>query len=92
MDRMKPGLSNQTAAASLNVLLDAAVRSTMAVKHNSQIPKLLVTDGSRGQNPAAEGLAKPIYVLLGLGGFVLLLAVPIWQICCWRGPVRGSGR
>ena len=74
MDRMKPGLSNQTAAASLNVLLDAAVRSTMPVKHDSQIPKLLVTDGSRGQNPAAEGLAKPIYVLLGLGGLVLLLA------------------
>ena len=31
-------------------------------------------DGSRGQNPAAEGLAKPIGVLLGLGGLVLLLA------------------
>ncbi len=74
MGRMKPGLSDQTAAASLNVLLDAAVRATMPVKHDSQMPKLLITDGSRGQNPAAEGLAKPIYVLLGLGGFVLLLA------------------
>ena len=74
MGRMKPGLSDQTAAASLNVLLDAAVRATMPVKHDSQMPKLLITDGSRGQNPAAEGVAKPISVLLGLGGFVLLLA------------------
>ena len=74
MGLMKPGLSDQTAAASLNVLLDAAVRATMPVKHDSQMPKLLITDGSRGQNPAAEDLAKPIYVLLGLGGFVLLLA------------------
>ncbi|MEA2260716.1 MAG: hypothetical protein QOJ51_3541, partial [Acidobacteriaceae bacterium] len=74
MGRMKPGLSDPTAAASLNVLLDAAVRATMPVTKDSQIPRLLVTDGSRGQNPAAEGLAKPICVLLGLGGLVLLLA------------------
>jgi predicted permease len=74
MGRMKPGLSDRTAVASLNVLLDAAVRATMPMNRDSQIPKLLMTDGSRGQNPAAEGLAKPISVLLGLGGFVLLLA------------------
>ena len=74
MGRTQPGLSDRTAAVSLNVLLDAAVRATMPVKKDSQIPRLLVTDGSRGQNPAAEGLAKPISVLLGLGGLVLLLA------------------
>jgi predicted permease len=74
MGRMKPGVSDRTASASLNVLLDAAVRATMPVTKDSQIPRLLVTDGSRGQNPAAEGLAKPISVLLGLGGLVLLLA------------------
>ncbi len=74
MGRIKPGLPDRTAAASLNVLLDAAVRATMTVPKDSGIPRLLVTDGSRGQNPAAEGLAKPIWVLLGLGGLVLLLA------------------
>jgi predicted permease len=74
MGRAKPGLPDRTTAASLNVLLDAAVRATMPVTKDSQIPRLLVTDGSRGQNPAAEGLAKPIGVLLGLGGLVLLLA------------------
>jgi predicted permease len=74
MGRVKPGLSDRTAAASLNVLLDQAVRATMVVKNNRQTPRMLITDGSRGQNPAAESLAKPISVLLGLGGFVLLLA------------------
>jgi predicted permease len=74
MGRIKPELPDRTAAASLNVLLEAAVRATMPVKKGDKIPRLLLTDGSRGQNPAAEDLAKPITVLLGLGGFVLLLA------------------
>ena len=74
MGRMKPGLSDRAAAASLNVLLDQAVRATMVVKNDRETPRMLITDGSRGQNPSAEGLAKPISVLLGLGGFVLLLA------------------
>ncbi len=74
MGRVKPGVSDPTAAASLSVALDAAVRGTMTVKKDSAVPKLLLTDGSRGQNPDAEGMARPIYVLLGLAGFVLLLA------------------
>jgi predicted permease len=73
MGRIQPGLPDPTVAASLNVLFDAAVRATMPVK-DRQMPRLLMTDGSRGQNPAVEDLAKPICVLLGLGGFVLLLA------------------
>jgi predicted permease len=73
MGRIEPGKPDPAVAASLNVLLDPAVRATMPVK-DRQMPRLLMTDGSRGQNPAAEGLAKPISVLLGLGGFVLLLA------------------
>src|ERR1700733_7380957 len=46
----------------------------MTVKNDSQIPRLLLEDGSRGQNPYAEDLAKPVTVLMGLAGFVLLLA------------------
>jgi predicted permease len=74
MGRVKPGVPDRTAAASFNVLLDAAVRATMVVKNHRPTPRMLTMDGSRGQNPAAEGLAKPISVLLGLGGLVLLLA------------------
>lgn len=74
MSRIKPDVSDQTATASLNVVLNAAVRGTMSVKNDTQVPRLVMTDGSRGQNPLAEYLVKPIYVLLGLSGLVLLLA------------------
>jgi predicted permease len=44
------------------------------VKKDSEIPRLLLHDGSRGQNPNAEGFQKPISVLMVLAGLVLLLA------------------
>ena len=53
--------------------LDAAVRATMPVSGKT-IPKLLLMNGSRGQNPSEEEMAKPFTVLMGLAGFVLLLA------------------
>jgi len=74
MGRIKPGVSSATAEASQNVALNAAVRSTMTVKNDSQIPRLLLRDGSRGQNPDADDFGKPIYVLMVLAGLVLLLA------------------
>ena len=74
MGRMKPGVSDATATASLTVTFDAAVRSTMTVKNDGQMPRFLLRDGSRGQNPNAEELTKPVTVLMGLAGFVLLLA------------------
>lgn len=74
MGRAQPGVRPATAEASLNVTLNAAVRATMPVTKDNQIPRLLLRDGSRGQNPAAEDLEKPIDVLMALAGFVLLLA------------------
>jgi predicted permease len=73
MGRIKPVVSDAPARASLNVALKAAIRATMTVKKDNDVPALLLEDGSRGQNPSAE-LAQPIYVLMGLAGFVLLLA------------------
>jgi predicted permease len=74
MGRVKPGVPAATAEASLNVALNTAVRATLPVKNSNQIPRLLLRDGSRGQNPNVEGFQKPIYVLMALAGFVLLLA------------------
>jgi predicted permease len=73
MGRVKAGVPDAKAAAELNVTMDAAVRVTMPVKDKA-MPRLLVIDGSRGQNPDGESLSRPIYVLMGLAGFVLLLA------------------
>ncbi len=74
MGRTKQGVPAATAEASLNVALNAAVHATFPVKNDSQIPRLMLRDGSRGQNPNAEGFEKPIYVLMALAGLVLLLA------------------
>ncbi len=74
MGRVKPGNADATTAAALNVQFNAAVHATMTVKKDSQIPRLQLEDGSRGQNPNADELQKPMIVLMGLGGFVLLLA------------------
>ena len=74
MGRVKPGVADRTAEASLSSALNAAVRGTMTVKKSQPVPRLLLMDGSRGQNPSAEGLSKPISLLMGLAGLVLLLA------------------
>jgi predicted permease len=74
MGRVKPGVADATATAALTVTMNAAVRATMTVKKDSQIPRLILADGSRGQNPYADELTKPAWVLMGLAGFVLLLA------------------
>jgi predicted permease len=74
MARTKPGVSTEEARASLNVLLSAAVRGTMKLDKDDTIPRLQLEDGSRGLNFSGRQYAKPMYVLLALVGFVLLLA------------------
>lgn len=74
MGRVRPGLSAGQAEAQLNVSFEAAVRATIATSKGKKIPSLLLMAGNRGQNPSAEEMSKPIYVLMGLSGFVLLLA------------------
>jgi predicted permease len=74
MGRVKPGVRDATATAALSVTMNAAVHATMAVRKDSQIPRLILADGSRGQNPYADDLTKPLLLLISLGGFVLLLA------------------
>ena len=74
MGRLKQGVSTQAAQAAMNVELDAAIRATMTVGKGDEMPRLLLEDGSRGQNEIGGDFAKPIYVLTALAGFVLLLA------------------
>jgi len=74
MGRSKPGVRTSSAEAELNVAMNAAVRATMAMKKDSQAPRLLLRDGSRGQNPSMDDLEKPVLVLMTLSGLVLLLA------------------
>jgi predicted permease len=74
MGRIKPGVSDEEAHAELDVELASATRSTMTVKPNETTPHLVLADGSRGLNIAGHMFKKPVYVLMSLTGFVLLLA------------------
>ena len=73
MGRARPDVSRREAEAALNVAFDAAISSTVAVKKDAKMPRLMVRDGRRGQDQEA-GMSKPVYLLQGLAGFVLLMA------------------
>jgi predicted permease len=72
--RARPGVADAPAEAALNVELAAATRATMTVKPGQTIPRLVLADGGRGLNYAARMFRKPVYVLMAMTGFVLLLA------------------
>jgi predicted permease len=72
--RAKPGVSDAQAQAALDVELATATRATITVKSGETVPRLVLADGSRGLNYAARMFRKPVYVLLTMTGFVLLLA------------------
>ena len=74
MARTKPGVSDEQARASLDVAVSAAIRGTEKINKDDTMPTLVLEDGSRGLNYAGREFSKPLYVLLALVGFVLLLA------------------
>ena len=74
MAREKPGVPIEQARAALNVALNAAIHATMTVAKDDTIPRLELEDGSRGLNFDGKQFAQPMYVLLAVVGFVLLIA------------------
>jgi len=74
MARAKEGVSNTQAKAALDVALNAAVRGTMTVAKDDTVPAMLIEDGSRGDTTEVSYTLKPILILLGMAGLVLLLA------------------
>ena len=74
MARTRPGVSDARAEAALNAVFNAAVRGTITLDKGDTIPRLLLQDGSRGDDFDQGDLAKPTYILLALAGLVLLLA------------------
>ncbi|MFP5226393.1 MAG: ADOP family duplicated permease [Acidobacteriota bacterium] len=74
MARARPGVNEARAQAALDVALQAAVRATMTVKKDESVPRLMLTDGSRGENQSGKQMAKPLWFLMALVGLVVLLA------------------
>jgi predicted permease len=74
MGRVKRGVSDESASAAMDVLLNSAVRSTMTVAQSQSVPYFVLQDGSRGEDLNGQQFTKPVYALVGLAGVVLLLA------------------
>ena len=72
--RIKPGVSDRTAQAGLDVQFRAAVRASMKLETGETMPRFELADGSRGLHFSDRIFKKPIYVLLALTGLVILLA------------------
>ncbi|HZY62463.1 MAG TPA: ABC transporter permease [Edaphobacter sp.] len=74
MGRVRPGISDAAATATLAVWLEQDIRATMPVEKDAQMPRFVLKDGSQGLAGLAHRYREPIYVLSALAGFVLLLA------------------
>ena len=74
MGRMKPDVRQETARASLDVVLSQIIKSTMKMTKDEVPPQLGLRNGSRGLNYAGQHLASPMYVLLSLAALLLLLS------------------
>jgi len=89
MARTKPGTRDETAQAALQVQLEDAIRSTMTVNASDSMPRLAIVDGSRGLHFSELMFKKPLRLLLGLTGFVVLLACAnITNLLLARGAQR----
>lgn len=74
MGRAKPGIDIVFAEAGLDVELRAAVNATLTADAGETMPRLGLEDGRRGLHFSDQMFRKPVYVLLGFTGLVILLA------------------
>jgi predicted permease len=74
MARAKPGIDRTAAQAGLDVQLRVAAHATLTAAAGETMPWLVLEDGGRGLHFSDQMFRKPVYVLLGLTGFVVLLA------------------
>jgi predicted permease len=74
MGRAKPGVEDKTAQAELDAQMRAATRGTLTVAAGETLPHLVLEDGARGLHSSDQMFRKPVYVLLGFTGLVILLA------------------
>ena len=75
MGRLQPGISGESARASVAVTLNQSVQATMTVPKDATLPPLTLIAGNRGWlNYTDRQIEKPSSVLLALTGLVLLLA------------------
>ncbi len=72
--RLKPGESQKAAEAAMNVIFRNAVRATVPGRKEEEIAPVTLIDGARGLDTQSVDFAKPILLLSGVAGLVLLIA------------------
>ena len=74
LGRLKPGVTDKVAQEALNASFRNAIRPAYPGKRDNDLPRLVVGSGRRGLDRMKGHFAKPIYVLMGASGLVLLIA------------------
>lgn len=87
--RIKPGVKEETAQAALETRFAAAIQGILKPNPGEVMPKLKLSDGSRGLHVMDDELSKPIYVLFAFTVLLLLLAcVNVANLLLARGAQR----
>jgi predicted permease len=71
---LEPSVSDARALSALEWAFQQAVQTTLPDKAHLDRPHLRLLNGSRGVDELRQAFGKPLFVLVGLAGFVLLLA------------------
>ena len=74
MGRLKPGVSDQAARSALTAAFRNAFHATVTGKTDIDMPRFVLQAGDRGFDWGGHHLKKPVYLLLGVAGLVLLIA------------------
>jgi len=73
--RLKPNVSRQQAQAALSLLADEPGQTPPGGKDSGKFAnRILLMDGSRGHTDRVQDLSLPLKLLMGVVGFVLLIA------------------
>jgi macrolide transport system ATP-binding/permease protein len=74
MGRLKPEIRREQAQAALSILAAEDRASSSSQKSKAPPPALSLMDGSRGYTDRVKDLSLPLKLLMGVVGFVLLIA------------------
>ena len=86
--RLKPGVTDATAQADLEIAFAAAVHDTLHMNADETAPHIKLANGSRGLH-ALDFFKEPIYLLIAMTALVVLLAcVNIANLMLARGTQR----